>query len=76
MFSKEGGKVKALDGVFLSHPVHIFLHTGAVICVLLWFSAISFPRSYVRVVLENCHYPRKMVDITYRVFSLMFRVIY
>lgn len=29
VFSKERGKVKALDGVFLNHPVHALLHTGA-----------------------------------------------
>lgn len=29
VFNGEGGKVKALDGVFLNRPVHIFLHTGA-----------------------------------------------
>lgn len=76
MFNKEGGKVKELDGVFLNHPVHIFLSTGA--GALCAFVVLCHQLSQIIQMGDgrDLPLPWRMVGITYRVFSLMFSVIY
>lgn len=68
--------MKALDGVFLNHPVHLFLHTGA--GDLCAFVVLCHQLSQIIQTGNgrDLPLPQKIVDITYRVFSLMFRVIY
>lgn len=61
--------MKALDGMFLNHPVHIFLHTGAGdLCAF-----VVFCHQLSQIIQmgdgRDLPLPWKTVDITYSVFT-------